>query len=59
MKHHLPSPTVWPAALALGAMLVALGGITSMLVSLAGAVVAAWALISWIRLLLAEGEDHP
>jgi hypothetical protein len=54
MKHALPAPTVWPAALALGATLAALGVMTSPFVLVAGVLVVVWALVSWISLLLDE-----
>lgn len=57
MRHHLPSPTIWPVALALGVTLATLGAITSPLVIVAGAVLVVWALASWIGLLLAEGHE--
>jgi hypothetical protein len=56
MKAHLPAPTVWPAALATGATLLAAGLITSWFVSLAGAVLMVAALVGWISLLL--DEEH-
>jgi len=56
MKAHLPAPTVWPAALATGATLLAAGLITSWFVSLAGAVLMIAALVGWISLLL--DEEH-
>ncbi len=57
MKTHLPSATIWPAALALGVTLAALGAITTPVLAVAGAAIAAWALVAWIRLLLEE-EEH-
>jgi len=54
MRGHLPAPTVWPAALATGATLLAAGLITSWFVSLAGAVLMLVALVGWISLLLEE-----
>lgn len=56
MKAHLPAPTVWPAALATGATLLAAGLVTSWFVSLAGAVLMFAALVGWISLLL--DEEH-
>ena len=57
MRPHLPSPTIWPVALALGVTLATLGAITSPLVIVAGVVLVVWALASWIGLLLAEGHE--
>jgi hypothetical protein len=56
MRAHLPAPTVWPAALATGATLLAAGVVTSWFVSLAGAVLMVAALVGWITLLL--DEEH-
>jgi len=56
MRGHLPAPTVWPAALATGATLLAAGLITSWFVSVAGAVLMLVALVGWISLLL--DEEH-
>ena len=54
MKAHLPQPTVWPAALAMGATLAAAGLVTHWIVSLAGAVLAITALVGWVELLVRE-----
>jgi hypothetical protein len=51
---HLPRPTVWPAALATGATLLAAGIVTHWVVSLAGAVLALIALVGWVELLVSE-----
>jgi hypothetical protein len=45
----LPHPTVWPAAVALGATLLAWGLISSLIVVGIGLVLFAWALVGWIR----------
>ncbi len=57
MRHHLPAPTIWPNALALGVTLAVLGALTSPLVTVAGVVLVVWALASWIGLLLAEADE--
>jgi len=54
MKAHLPQPTVWPAALAMGVTLAAAGLVTHWIVSLAGAVLAIAALVGWVELLVRE-----
>ncbi len=44
----LPSPSYWPAALALGIVLVLLGIITTILISIAGLALSVFALRGWI-----------
>lgn len=56
MKQHLPAPSAWPAALAMGVTLAAAGLITSPLVLVGGAILTALAVAGWIALLLEEGE---
>jgi len=47
--HHLPSPSVWPMTLAGGVTLVGFGVLTSIALSILGALLMAWALFSWIQ----------
>jgi hypothetical protein len=56
MKAHLPAPTVWPAVLASGVTLAAMGLITSPLLIAFGAVVVAVSIGGWISELLKEVE---
>jgi hypothetical protein len=49
---ELPAPTIWPAVLAGGITLLAMGLVTSLVFSLAGALVMALGLGGWIRELL-------
>ena len=58
MTHRQPAPTIWPAALATGVTLVAVGLITSLVVAVAGAVLAAASLIGWVRILLSEESER-
>ena len=46
---RVPAPTVAPAALALGATLVAFGALTSPIISIVGGAVAGGAVVAWIR----------
>lgn len=57
MKIHLPSPTVWPAALATGVTLGAAGLITSPLLVVFGGILIAAALVGWVSIL--TGEEPP
>jgi hypothetical protein len=57
MKHHAPSPTVWPAALATAVTLAAAGLVTSPIVLAFGALLAIVSLIGWVRILLAETSE--
>lgn len=64
MNVHLPAPTVWPAALALGVTLGAAGLITSPLLLAFGGILIASALVGWVRILTGDdadagGEPHP
>ncbi len=45
----LPAPTIWPAVLAAGITLLAMGLVTSLAFTLAGALVGALGLGGWIR----------
>jgi len=49
---HTETPTYWPAALALGVMLVGLGIVTGMILSVVGGLLIVVALIGWIGELL-------
>ncbi|HUY99289.1 MAG TPA: hypothetical protein VMU89_02990 [Thermomicrobiaceae bacterium] len=49
---HTETPTYWPAALALGVMLVGLGIVTGMILSVVGGLLLVVALIGWIGELL-------
>ncbi|HZS02944.1 MAG TPA: hypothetical protein VFE37_29815 [Chloroflexota bacterium] len=51
---HLPAPTVWPCAMAAGITLIALGLVTSLAFSVAGAALFALALAGWLGELLRE-----
>jgi hypothetical protein len=55
---HAPTPSAWPATLALGVTLVAAGVVMSPLLIAAGALVAATALAGWVSEALAEAEEH-
>ncbi len=54
MKHHLPAPTVWPAALATGVTFAAAGLVTSPILIAFGALLTLAALVGWVSLLLTE-----
>ncbi|MDE3102570.1 MAG: hypothetical protein KGJ98_10065 [Chloroflexota bacterium] len=51
-----PAPTAWPATLALGVTLAALGVVTTLLFTVAGAILVAAALAGWIVEMTAEQE---
>jgi len=51
---HQPAPSIWPVTLATGIGLAAVGVLTSPLILGAGLLVAAFALIGWIRQALDE-----
>ena len=60
MNAHLPTPTVWPAALATGVTLGAAGLITSPLLLLFGGILMAAAFVGWVSILTSEepaGEE--
>ncbi len=57
MKHHLPAPTVWPAALATGVTFAAAGLVTSPLLIVFGALVAIVSLVGWVSILVREAES--
>ena len=51
---HSPAPSIWPVTLATGVGLAAVGVLTSPIVTVAGALIAAGALAGWIRQALEE-----
>jgi hypothetical protein len=51
---HLPRPTVWPASLALGLVLLFSGFVLGFPFSIAGLVVTVISIAGWIRELLRE-----
>jgi hypothetical protein len=51
---HGPAPSIWPVTLAIGVGLAAVGALTSPIVMAAGALIAAAALVGWIRQALEE-----
>ena len=53
-KAHGPAPSIWPVTLATGIGLAAVGVLTSPIVSVAGVLIAAMALVGWIRQALEE-----
>lgn len=53
--NHMPTPTVWPAALATGVTLAAAGLITSPLLLVCGGVLMAAAFVGWVSILTSEG----
>ena len=57
MTHRQPAPTIWPAALATGVTLLAVGLITSVVVAVAGGLLGAASLVGWVRILMAEGSE--
>jgi hypothetical protein len=48
-QHRLPAPSVWPATVGMGVMLMAFGIATNLYFSLAGAVFLAIGLVGWIQ----------
>jgi hypothetical protein len=56
--HALPQPTLWPAALALGAVLLLWGLISSLIVTAVGAALFALALWGWIGDIRHERRTH-
>jgi hypothetical protein len=57
MKHHLPAPTVWPAAFATGITFAAAGLVTSPILIVFGALVALASLVGWVSILMREAES--
>jgi hypothetical protein len=51
---HGPAPSIWPVTLATGVGLAAVGVLTSPIVLAAGVLIAAAALVGWIRQALEE-----
>jgi len=51
---HQPAPSIWPVTLATGVGLAAVGVLTSPIVLGAGALIAALALVGWVRQALEE-----
>jgi len=58
MRHHVPAPTIWPAALATGVTLFAAGLVTSPIVLAFGALLAVASLVGWIGILLTETSER-
>jgi hypothetical protein len=56
---HLPSPSLWPAALALGVTLCFFGVLTYWAFSVAGAVLAIVAIARWIVELRRDARGEP
>jgi len=56
---HLPPPSLWPPALALGVTLSFWGLISSVVILAAGLAVMAAALIGWLSHLSHERQHHP
>jgi hypothetical protein len=56
-SEHLPGPTVWPATLGFGLLLLAGGLASNALVCLGGAVILVIALRGWVRDLLGNDEQ--
>jgi len=54
---HLPKPTAWPAALALGATLLVWGWVTVWVVLVTGAVLFVVSLIGWIQDIRKERHE--
>jgi len=53
---HGPAPSIWPVTLATGVGLAAVGVLTSPIVVAAGALIAAAALVGWVREALDEAR---
>lgn len=49
MNEHLPSPSVWPMTVAGGFSLAAFGVLTSLTLSVLGALLMIWGLYGWIQ----------
>lgn len=49
LSHNLPSPTYWPAALALGTALAFIGITTTYIVSMVGLILVGISIGGWIR----------
>jgi hypothetical protein len=48
-RSHQPAPSIWPVTLATGVGLAAVGVVTSPLLVAGGLLIAAFALIGWVR----------
>jgi cytochrome c oxidase subunit 1 len=46
---HLPTPSVWPVTLAGGITLIGFGVLTSLALSVLGALMLVWGLVGWIQ----------
>ena len=57
-EHGLPSPTLWPATLALGSTLLVWGLISSLLVTFFGTLLFGAALVGWIGEIRNERRKH-
>ncbi|MCB0102138.1 MAG: cytochrome c oxidase subunit 4 [Anaerolineales bacterium] len=56
---HLPSPSFWPITLALGLTLIAIGVVSSFIVSIVGVIVLLIAIAGWTMENRADGmEEH-
>lgn len=56
---HMPSPSYWPITLAFGMALIAVGVVSSIIISIVGVVVMLVAIAGWTMENRAEGqEDH-
>jgi Flp pilus assembly protein TadB len=55
---HIPAPTYWPAALALGITLFLWGLVSTVLLAISGLVIFAAALWNWIQEVRAEAEHQ-
>ena len=53
---HGPAPSIWPVTLATGVGLAAVGVLTSPIVVAAGLLIAAYALVGWIRQAVEEAS---
>jgi hypothetical protein len=49
LPERLPSPTVWPATLAFGVMLLAFGVVTSWVMSITGLIVFLFGAAGWVE----------
>jgi hypothetical protein len=54
-EHHLPQPSIWPVALALGVSIACAGVITHWVVLLGGGLLAAVALSGWVVDMVRSG----
>lgn len=57
MKHHVPAPTIWPAAFATGVTFAAAGMVTSPIVVAFGAVLTVISLVGWVSILVREAHE--